>query len=72
MQRFWLEVVQGTELLPLGAFLHKLYAVTLDGRQVIINPENFGSHRLCFGMVSADSFMDFLEDILCLLFSDAL
>lgn len=48
-----------------------LCAVSLNGRPVIINPENFGSYCPGARITATYPFVDFLEDVLSIVFSDA-
>ena len=64
-------MVQGTELLTLCTFLHKLRAVSLESRLVITDPEEFGSHRSCIRVVATCPLVDFFENILGLVLGDA-
>jgi len=72
MQFFWLQVMQRVELLTLGAVLHIFCVVSLEGRLVTTIPEDLGNHCPSARMVVAYPFVDFFEDILCLILSDAL
>ena len=54
---------QSAKLLAFKTFLDEIGAVTLDGRPVVSGPEYFGSHCPCAGVSSANSFVQFLDDI---------
>ena len=64
VQLFRLGVVKGVELLALSAFLHVFGTVTLYGRPIIAGPQNFGGHRPCPGVISADPLMDLGHNVL--------
>ena len=57
--------------MTLGAFVHKLYAIPFDGRPVITNYEDFGSHCPCTRVTATYPLVDLLEDVFNLVFGDA-
>ena len=64
-------MVEGAELLAFGTFFHVLGTIPLDGRPVIACSQDFRGHRSCPRVVSADSFVDFSQDVLGLFVGDA-
>jgi len=50
--------MERAELLVLGAFLHVLDTVTLDGRPVVASSQDLGSHRPRPIVISTYSLMD--------------
>ena len=64
MQLFRLCVVEGTELLALGTFLHVFGTVALYGRPVVTGPQNLGNHRPRPDVISADPLMDLSQNVL--------
>lgn len=61
---FGLEMGQEAKLLTLSAFIH---IVTLDGRPVVPDSDYLRDHHPSACVICASTFMDFLEDVLCLL-----
>ena len=70
VQLFWLNMVEGAELLTLGTFFHILDIVPLDGRPVVACSQDFRGHSSCPRVISTDSFVDLDQDILSLLAGD--
>jgi len=71
MECFGLKMGKRVELQAFGAFLHIVCTVALDGWPVIFESEYFGGYCSPSRVVSKRSFMDFSDDIVCLLFGDA-
>ena len=63
MEFFRFLVGQSAKLLAFKAFLDEIGAVALDGRPIVSRPEYFGSHCSRAGVSSANSFVQFSDDI---------
>jgi len=52
------------------AFFDEVLAIRFYSRPKVTGAKDFGSHGVCAGMVAANAFMQFLNDVLGLFYSD--